>query len=102
MFKSPVERQDRIAQDKEDFEKELHWLMRYKGDDGCGPYLCWDWSDEKETEELRNLWLDFDYWAYDNFGQGYSLACQDGDFIDPVVFWAFKAYVEGRKAKSPS
>lgn len=41
------------------------------------------------------MWPEFKAWADDHLGQGYSLACADGDLLDKVTAWSFKAFMAG-------
>lgn len=89
-------RMDRVAAERSDQEREEHYRARYDGDDGCGPYLSWYFEIDHIQNMIREWWLDFDYWAYNNLGQGYSLACNDGWFVDPRTSAAWKGFVQGR------
>jgi hypothetical protein len=63
-------------------------------DDGHGPYM--------HGELLAGLtvppeWPEFLVWADRHLGQGYSLACCDGDLIDRVTSYCFTGYLAGRR-----
>lgn len=66
-------------------------------DDGEGPWMHWGFGRDGE----RALWLDFKEWADDNLGQGFSLACCDGQLVDQVTSWCFHGYRVGREHKLP-
>jgi hypothetical protein len=45
---------------------------------------------------------DFEDWAKDHLGQGYSLEREDHTYIDPVTRWAAVAYRAGHSAGAQS
>ncbi len=50
----------------------------------------------KELETAIAVPEDFRAWAKGYLGQAYSLACNDGSFVDPVTRQAFNAHKAGR------
>lgn len=57
-------------------------------DDGRGPWVI----GQKKPDPL---WPRFIKLAYSNLGQGFSLACLDGDILDPTTAYAFRFFKLG-------
>lgn len=79
---------------------EPEWVARKAKfdsyDDGHGPCLYWAMKEEEEIAQLEDAWKDFKRWAADNLGQGFSLACHEGWFVDQVTAWTYKGFLAGR------
>ena len=67
-------------------------------DDGYGPYLEWVWQDNADAK--KTAWNDYLAWASMNLGQGFSVACVDGQIIDMVTQESFKGFLAGRGIES--
>lgn len=68
-------------------------------DDGEGPYLDWFWEEEPVIAQRRGYWADFLTWAAENMGQGFSMACSEGNLLDVVTSHCFQGYIAGREAE---
>lgn len=64
-------------------------------DDGDGPYLLWTGQPDEFREIKEVYYQQFLVWAKDHMGQGYSLACNDGYFLDTTTHYAFKGFCAG-------
>jgi hypothetical protein len=72
-------------------------------DDGLGPYMQWAFKTSKEVIALRRgYWTEFQSWADRHLGQGFSMACADGDLLDQVTQSCFDGYIAGREYREPS
>lgn len=49
------------------------------------------------NEEAKTMTEQFETWAVNHLGQGYSLEKEDHTYSDKVTRWAFVAYKAGRK-----
>lgn len=68
-------------------------------DDGDGPYM-----EHYPSIPLLPMcgpppeWPAFKVWADSHLGQGFSLACAEGCFLDMTTAYCFKGYCAGRHA----
>jgi hypothetical protein len=71
-------------------------------DDGLGPYMQWAFQTSKVIALRRGYWAEFQSWADLHLGQGFSMACADGDLLDQVTQSCFEGYIAGREYRDPS
>jgi hypothetical protein len=93
--------------DSREPDKVDNWKARKRAvdaaDDGNGPYMHWICCNDDVAARRKALRNDFEKdWCYRHLGQGYSLACCDGGYVENVTDYAFKAYVAGREYSEPS
>jgi hypothetical protein len=73
-------------------ESQQPWQVRKANldshDDGHGPVR---FLSEK------TYWTEFRGWSHSNLGQGYSLACSDGDILDVTTFYAHRGFASNMK-----